>query len=92
MNLKLEFVQLEKEIKQWDEYWVERAKSDFTEWIAVRMKVKNINKKELSKMLGIKKHDVTEILKGRNLSLKTMVKISRRLGNKGISIVPIEND
>ncbi len=90
MNLKLEFDQIGEEIKQWDEYWIENAKSEFAEWVAVKMKEKNINKKELAKMIGTKKHNINKILKGRNLSLKTMVKISRGLGSFGISVVPIE--
>lgn len=93
MNLKLEFDQIGEEIKQWDEYWIENAKSEFSEWIAVKMIEKNINKKELAKMIGNKKHDVAKILKGKtNLTLKDMIKISRCLGSKGVVITPIEND
>jgi len=86
-TLEEEFAALGEEVREWDEYWIERAKSDFTEWVATRMEELGINRADLANELGTHRSYVTEILKGNaNFTLVSMVKIARALKCDGIQI------
>lgn len=62
------------------EYWIEKAKLEFSEKILARMKELHLKKGELALRLGVKPGFITRILSGRNnFEISTMVRIAHAL-------------
>jgi hypothetical protein len=66
-----------------DEFWVESAKLEFTEEMLGRMKEMEITKTALAERLQVQPSIVTRLVSGHNnFTLRTMVKIARRLDSR----------
>lgn len=62
------------------EYWIERAKIEFTEEIIKQLSVQKLSKGEFAKLLDAHPGFVTRLLSGKNnFELSTMVKIAKAL-------------
>lgn len=64
-----------------NDYWIEDAVLAFTRQIHTAMKRQGLSQKDLAEMIGVKQPYIARLLKGReNLTVATMVKLSRALG------------
>lgn len=75
------FRQKIKDIKNTDEYWIEKALVDFSFNLHEVMADKGISKAEFARKIGKSNAYVTKALRGdENFTIKTMVKFARALG------------
>jgi hypothetical protein len=64
------------------EYWIERAKLEFTREMLVRMEQLGVTRTELAKRLDVQPGLVTRLASGNNnFTLETMVRIALALGS-----------
>ncbi len=75
---RIDFAALMGQARETDDYWVEKAKLDFTEEVVEHMDKGDINRVELAKRLGKSPAYVTKLLRGsNNFTLQTMVQLSQ---------------
>jgi ribosome-binding protein aMBF1 (putative translation factor) len=83
------FSKLFKKSRKRLEYFVEGAILEFTEAVVVRMEQTGISESELASKLKRKPVYVKNVLRGRNFSLESMVKIGLALDSElSIKLVP----
>lgn len=74
------FEQLFEQAERRSDYWVERAKLEFTRDILLRMEKEGVSKTELAARLEVQPGMVTRLLSGRNnFELSTMVRMAKAL-------------
>jgi transcriptional regulator with XRE-family HTH domain len=84
----MSFSELIRDARTRDDYWIEDALLAFTMQLHALMKKQGLSQKDLAEKIGVKQPYIARLLKGReNLTVATMVKLSRALGaNLRISV------
>lgn len=78
-----EFQERLNDVKQRDEYHIEKAKLEFSSLIFEAMEREKINQNELADRIGSSRQYVSKVLHGfSNLTIASMVKIARALNMK----------
>ena len=66
------------ELRNSDEYWVERVKIEFVEGLARQMQTHSISRAQLAEKIGASAAYITKALRGEtNFTIETMVKLAR---------------
>jgi transcriptional regulator with XRE-family HTH domain len=92
MNAEKWFREQLDQFKDDVEFQTEKVILDFTEQVVAYMGKQNMSRVDLAKRLGVSKAFVTKLLNGNpNLTIKTMVSISKTLGcDLNIDICPAD--
>jgi antitoxin component HigA of HigAB toxin-antitoxin module len=81
MANRIDFAALMEQARETDDYWIEKAKLDFTEEVVEHMEKRGMNRVELARRLGRSPAYVTKLLRGNNnFTLQTMVQLSQSFG------------
>jgi len=91
---KKSFKELYEGARKSEEYWIARAKLDFTENIYQLMEARGMRKADLAKKIGKTPAYITKVFRGNaNFTLETMVRLARALeGNLTIGVKKEEKE
>lgn len=64
------------------EHAVTCAQDDIADEIFAMMEAKNVSRAELARRMGVSRMTVTKMLRGQNLTIRTMVRVGKALGYK----------